>query len=363
VCAEESATVIATYTPADAASYLRIGLDPPPDRAELERILAGLWEPVGRAETRRCGTWGFGFAWPHVAGGGSFYDLRRRGAELSIRSVEFERTVRALRARPAGTLLEVGAGAGWFLRQFCDELDASWACEALEYSRGAVRQLRDVGFEAKFATIDDLVTDRELHGHYTVICLFQTLEHMDHPHRRIADIRRLLAPASSLFLSSEWAAIDIQEQLAGLPDTPPNHVGRWTTEALERVLRAEGFEVLQSELGPAPDDSEVMRLAHYAMLVDRERGRSPLSWMARRARGRLRSLLEALLVRRHSRRIARASPELPPADIWVHARARDQARGDLRIVRTWVDSSWAWRDNSYLCPSRLATQDESVPSF
>jgi SAM-dependent methyltransferase len=228
--------------------------------------------------------------------------------------------VDALRSSPPGRLLEIGAGSGWFLRQVRDELPP-WQCEALDYSEGAVRQLREAGFGASVGSAADLADDRASHGSFDAVCLFQTLEHMDSPHERVAAIRAVLAPKGRVFISvPNAAATDNQERLAGLPDTPPNHVGRWTVEALTRLFSAHGLKITQCELGPASRDAEIYRLAYWAMIADRWKGKkSPAFLVLRHASGRLRSLAEIRLVRRYSKRIGRACPNPPPADIWVEA--------------------------------------------
>jgi hypothetical protein len=96
--------------------------------------------------------------------------------------------------------------------------------------------------------------------------MFQTLEHMADLETLFAQIRSILAPQGSVFVSFPNAeATDFQESTTGLWDMPPNHVGRWTRTALERFAVRHGFSVVETKLEPVRDLSHAWLLAMYAL--------------------------------------------------------------------------------------------------
>lgn len=198
-------------------------------------------------EVHRCPACGFAFAVPWVSGDADFYAIAHDGGQhYPSRRWEFGVTLDALkRFEPPLRLAEVGAGRGAFLR--C--LGAGYTVTAADFDAGAVRELRNAGVDAVRGSVHDLV--RRGDPPNDVVCLFQTLEHMADLDGVFDSLAALLKPGGSLFISVPNAdATQLQEQLTGLWDMPPNHVGRWTPAAIERFAQRRGFAVADLRLEP-----------------------------------------------------------------------------------------------------------------
>jgi hypothetical protein len=150
----------------------------------------------------------------------------------------------------------------------------------------------------------------QLRGAYDAICLFQTLEHMSDPHRRMADLTALLRPLGDLFTPSPMGrqSAPRKNSLASRTYLPTTSVGG-------RGRRSSGCSVhtarlVSCELDPESAKDEVARFAHYAMLVSRWRRNSPTALGARHASGRLRVRAEQILILYHARRIAQTLPPI-----------------------------------------------------
>ena len=139
----------------------------------------------------------------------------------------------------------MGAGKGAFL----EHLGPGYDITAADFDAGAVAQLAAGGFDAVRGSLTDLVDRGDPPS--DVVCMFQTLEHMADLDGVFALLRRLLKPGGSVFLSVPNAdGTDVQERMTGLWDMPPNHVGRWTPAAMERLAARQGFTVAEIALEP-----------------------------------------------------------------------------------------------------------------
>jgi 2-polyprenyl-3-methyl-5-hydroxy-6-metoxy-1,4-benzoquinol methylase len=297
--------------------------------ADLVAHLRELW---GRdfVEVHVCPSCTFGYAVPWVGGDARFYELAHAGdPHYPADRWEFGRTIRVLE-RPAFKrrlrVLEVGAGDGAFL----DDLRRLGPHEMLaaDYDAGAVRGLREKGYEAIVGSLADIST-----GSFDVVCLFQTLEHMADLDAVFENLHRLLAPDGSVFLSvPNGEATDFQEHVTGYWDMPPNHVGRWNPTALARASERHGFSAVAVETEPLRARQVAWQLAVYSV-----NGRSYTpgtldnrinAIASRPARGLVKRVLAAarlpplLAMRRRFR----------PLTCWAHLTPADPGRG-LDVVK------------------------------
>jgi SAM-dependent methyltransferase len=156
-------------------------------------------------------------------------------------------------------VLEVGAGHGAFL----DAVRRLGPHEILaaDYDAGAVRVLRQKGYEAIVGSLADISA-----GTFDVVCLFQTLEHMANLDGVFENLHRILAPRGSVFLSvPNGDAIAFQEQVTGYFDMPPNHVGRWNPTALARASDRRGFGTVAVDMEPFHVRQIAWTLAVYSV--------------------------------------------------------------------------------------------------
>jgi 2-polyprenyl-3-methyl-5-hydroxy-6-metoxy-1,4-benzoquinol methylase len=208
------------------------------DRERYEALvdhLRALWRQ-DYVEGHVCPSCGFGFAVPFVGGDADFYALAYAGDPHYPRDRwEFGRTLVTLKQPEFARhlhVLEIGAGHGAFLDRVRGLGEHEIA--AADYDHGAVGRLREKGYNAIAGSIRDVSTTG-----YDVVCCFQTLEHMADLDQVFHDLRRILAPSGSVFLSvPNGEAAALQEDVTGFWDMPPGHVGRWKSHCYSARRRA-----------------------------------------------------------------------------------------------------------------------------
>jgi SAM-dependent methyltransferase len=198
-------------------------------------------------EVQKCPSCGFGFTVPWVGGDPAFYALAHEGdPHYPANRWEFGESLNALKAlsRPL-RLAEVGAGDGAFL----DLLEDGCDIVATDFDLGAVSRLRAKGYDAIAGSLIDLAKRGD--APFDAVCMFQTLEHMAELDDAFDLLTQLLKPGGSLLLSvPNGEATDFQEEVTGLWDMPPNHVGRWTPSAIMRATEGRGFAVADVRMEP-----------------------------------------------------------------------------------------------------------------
>lgn len=285
--------------------------------------IQALWGGADRVSVHDCGDCGFGFAVPYVAGDMAFYNLASGGNEHYPRDRwEFGRTIRALQALPGHLrLLEIGAGEGWFLRALKDTPHgARFDATALEYDGGALRRLREAGFHARPGAVTDLVPEKEA---FDVICMFQTLEHLDSVQETFAAMRRLIGRDGHIFISApEKASMEREARAAGFTEMAPRHIGRWNRSSFECIARRQALRILEYELEPPWSRlQQAWLLAGYRVLARSGRC-GTLEEKAQAFRFRpLRGGFKRSLALRWLPAMWQAAAPVPPHNQWVHLRS------------------------------------------
>jgi SAM-dependent methyltransferase len=323
-CGSTESEEIASHDVRTAVRHFEVGYGFEDRGGKLRAYLEKLWDGDS-VEVRRCESCGFGYAWPHRAGDGDFYNLvTGEEPEYPQERWEFGRTADALAARALDRplrVLEAGAGDGAFLTLLSFRRSGEHALEAtaLEYDRGALSALRKRGFEAHEESIEEHAADPANHGRYDAVCMFQTLEHMDRPLAARDAIVQLVAEGGRVFVSvPNAAAIEAQERLTGFWDMPPNHVGRWCRTAVDAWVSGTPLEVVEDGLEPASEDERVAAYANSKLMAARY---SPVALPSLAHRLRHPIAIDVLTRRRRSRYEEEGrelAAELPPPTYWVH---------------------------------------------
>jgi SAM-dependent methyltransferase len=213
-----------------------------------------------------------------VAGDREFYNVvSARDPHYPKRRWEFDRTINELDRLPflAGELLESGAGDGAFLKILQrSRAGTRFQTLALEYDEGALSSLRANGYAALAGSITEIAEAAKA-GRFAVICLFQTLEHLEDAHAAFESFGLLCEPGGHIFLSVPNAhAIDTQERLVRYWDMPPNHLGRWTEAAFRLMARQHGLEFLGCEVEPTSRLRQAWTLSVYSVNAKAYEGRT-----------------------------------------------------------------------------------------
>jgi SAM-dependent methyltransferase len=181
-----------------------------------------------------------------------------------------------------GRLLEVGCGAGRYLRAL-RELRPELVLVGADVSRAALARLaeRAGGIETRLATGDALpAADAE----FDAVLAIDVLEHVRDPDRLLAEVHRALAPGGVLHLCvpcegdprSLWRWIPGQAGPRGWKRRFGGHLHRFRRDEILRRVGAAGFSLLRLRhslhlLGNAADVAAFAALA----IANRRRGASP----------------------------------------------------------------------------------------
>lgn len=155
----------------------------------------------------------------------------------SRRSIFFDLLDRALgntEARPAGAapraVLEIGCGAGGMLgplqrygRVSGIDIDHEYVAYCKE--RGFADVACGSGYELPFHD-----------GAFDLVCLFDTLEHIPDDEQALREVRRVLRPGGSVFVS-----VPAYQWLWSQNDRTAHHCRRYTRTRLLRLLQRAGF--------------------------------------------------------------------------------------------------------------------------
>lgn len=150
-----------------------------------------------------------------------------------------------------GSLLDVGAGEGFFANYFFNK---QWETTTLDYSSYAIKN-HNPGLEKTLIQGDifnSLNTLIEEERKYSLINLSNVLEHVINPVELLKQLKSLLRQESLLRISVPNDYSDFQEFLLGKEYTtntwfcPPEHLHYFTFESLSKLLESLDYEVVLS---------------------------------------------------------------------------------------------------------------------
>ncbi len=187
--------------------------------------------------------------------GGFDYEAARWGEETihpGERSIAGFRLAEALRFLPrTGRVLEVGCGAGRFLRAV-GAARPDLALTGVDVSRSALAALASLApaIETRIVTQTALPA-RD--GEFDAVLLLDVLEHVDDPARMLAEIHRVLVPGGVLHAHvpceadprSLWRWLPGQRGAGAWKRRFGGHVQRFRRRELLAQIDAAGFELLR----------------------------------------------------------------------------------------------------------------------
>ncbi|MCA9601632.1 MAG: methyltransferase domain-containing protein [Polyangiales bacterium] len=137
-----------------------------------------------------------------------------------------------------GTVLDVGASYGAFLRVAADAGWNAYGVEITREGRDAIQSLAGDGHA--FERVDELPAGL----HFDVITLWDVVEHLPEPVQTLATLRERLAPGGVLFFSTV-SIESVNQRLFGRHwhyYRPPRHLVHFTARGIDRMLERAGLE-------------------------------------------------------------------------------------------------------------------------
>ena len=248
LCSASPSGVIHTFTSAEVADFFTPRSLSKAKYARMVTILEGMWRR-GAVNVVKCDACEFCYADPFVAGTPEFYNLEAPDTPYPRDKWEYRRTLQQLArwSETASTLLDVGAGKGYFLSQLIGRGWDPRNLMAAEFSTSGRAAIERLGVECRPGDVRSLSADRR----FDAICMFQVLEHLDGYDELFAAIAGLSKPNVHLFIAvPNGARIDFNERLGLLLDFPPNHISRWTPRSVQILADKYGWTLESCELEP-----------------------------------------------------------------------------------------------------------------
>lgn len=177
------------------------------------------------------------------------------------------------RAPKRGRLLDLGCGVGNFVAA---ARDAGFDAAGIEFDPAAVRFAQQhYGLDKVFAMRPERFRAANPQERYDVVTFFEVLEHQDNPRHFLSTATELLAERGHIAVSvpnrGRW------QKGAETLDYPPNHLTRWSPEALRNFFERNGFAVLSMRQEPLGirRAAQVLSMGLPTGLVSRIAGERP----------------------------------------------------------------------------------------
>lgn len=203
---------------------------------------------LDRIDVYRCDATGLVFFRPtSVAGSPTLY-RRLQTATAYYAALKWEHLTALRDLRGVRTVLEIGCGAGAFVRR---AREAGLDARGVDVNPDAVAEARRAGLPVElpgpggFATIPGTGFD--------AVCAFQVLEHLAEPGEFLASAVRLLRPGGTLILSVPNAD-GFLKHYHEILDLPPHHMSQWSRATFEALPTRFGIRLLACRAEPLAAD-------------------------------------------------------------------------------------------------------------
>jgi 2-polyprenyl-3-methyl-5-hydroxy-6-metoxy-1,4-benzoquinol methylase len=169
-----------------------------------------------------------------------------------------------------GRILDVGCGAGFFLRALDQTM---WDRFGVETGEVAAREAsRAIGSRRVFpgTLIESACED----GAFDVVTLWSALEHMNEPRENLIEARRILKPGGTLIVQVPNAA-SYQARLFGgdwFALDAPRHRYHFSPRTLERLLSQTGFKPYRTTFFSKAHNAHALRQSLKSRLYARDAG-------------------------------------------------------------------------------------------
>ena len=168
--------------------------------------------------------------------------IARRFLRPLLRALERNKLRYLSRWKSAGSLLEVGAGKGWFLYEASRAGFDVFGIEPSARSRAFAERL--IGPRVSPLMLDAFVVSDQARP-FDVAVLWHVLEHLEEPGMAIEQLKRVIAPDGLLMVGvpnfCSWQTRFGQQNWYHLD--PPRHLHHFCPQGLATLLERNGFEL------------------------------------------------------------------------------------------------------------------------
>jgi len=206
------------------------------DGMDVSAYFAGIDE----IKVMQCGDTHFMFYYPFSTEGDEAYYARMSQFEWYYNPQRWEHNKALTLIEKNEKVLEVGAGAGFFLKRL---MDRNITAHGLELNGRAIKAAKEAGVDLVKEYIE---TYADAHrGEYDLVCSFQVLEHIAQPLSFLKAQVACLKPGGKLIIGvpNNDSYLRDNKMSNKVLNMPPHHVGLWTLASLSALQELLGIKL------------------------------------------------------------------------------------------------------------------------
>ena len=136
--------------------------------------------------------------------------------------------------------LEIGSGRGAFIRKISPNIIPKNNVLCLEYASSGIRELERFGFKHSKKNFLKLKTKKK----YSIVCLFQVLEHMDNLDKIFKKLKEITPTNANIFITiPSTEKMLFHEQRGSMLDLPPTHINWLNKKSFEFICKKYNFKL------------------------------------------------------------------------------------------------------------------------
>jgi len=302
VCGEKNAKILYNVNNSQSANQFVLKELDEEKFNKLKKNIKKLWQ-TGNCKVVSCKNCDFCYAYPYIAGDSNFYNIAFGEGGYPSWKFEYELTFntikKLLKSKNSNKiqLLEIGAGNGAFVKKISPGFIPKKNILCTEYSKSGSNNIRNYGVCCIAKDFREM-KDTKYKNKFSIICLFQVLEHLDNLEQTFKSLNFLSSKEASLFIAVPNARrIEFNEKNEALLDMPPNHIGRWNKKCFEVICKKYQWKIMDYKIEPGELNSSLNQFSNYKYLRNRQTSNSIDNRIALIKNNTIRSALERLIKR------------------------------------------------------------------